>query len=476
MAGLGAASAAMAAPALALRGLRQSDDIRVAVVGTRGRGNGLMQQAQGLKGVSVKAICDVDTSVLGRRAAEFEQKFGYAPDQHQDYRELLKDKSIDAVIIATPNHLHALYTIWACQAGKDVYVEKPVSHNIWEGGQMVKAARKYGRIVQSGTQSRSSHGIRDAIAWIHGGNLGKITHGWGTCFKPRGSIGNVDGAQPVPESVDWDIYMGPRGPKPLTRRQLHYDWHWQQDTGNGDLGNQGVHQMDIGRWALGEDALPPRVISIGGRLGYDDDGDTPNTMFTMFDYAAAPMFFEVRGMPRDKAGQKEWGKSMDRRLGMGVGTVLHTEAGHVTFPNYSRAKAYDSAGRMVKEWNGADDHMENFFSAVRSRRMEDLNADIQKGHISSALCHMGNDALYLGAAAEPLAMERDFASTPTLSHGLDRMLAHLAANEVDLGATPITLGAELRLDTQTESYIDNDAANTRARGTYVDAFAVPEEV
>ena len=307
-----ATGAVLSIPAIPLfarsRHRSPNEEIRVAVAGVRGRGRNHIGGFRGISNVKVVALCDPDREVLAREVKACEDR-GESVDGVVDFRELLDRDDIDVIAIATPNHWHALMTIWACDAGKDVYVEKPVSHNIFEGRQMVNAARKHDRIVQTGTQSRSSHGIRDGIAWLRDGNLGAIKFARGTCYKPRQSIGKVGGPQDVPSHIDYDLWTGPAPMKPLTRRNLHYDWHWVFDTGNGDLGNQGVHQVDLCRWALGESGLPPRVGSIGGRLGYDDDGDTPNTQIILLDYDAAPLIFEVRGLPRDKEAQaSNWGR------------------------------------------------------------------------------------------------------------------------------------------------------------------------
>ena len=217
----------------------------------------------------------------------------------QDIRRLLDDKSIDAISIATPNHWHALATIWACQAGKDVYVEKPVSHNVSEGRRMVEAARKYDRIVQTGTQCRSHQGIQDAIAFLRSGKLGQIYMAKGLCYKPRGSIGHkADG--PVPKRVDYDLWLGPAPKRPFNPNRFHYNWHWIWDYGNGDLGNQGIHQMDLARWGLGKNELPKAVMASGGRFGYSDDGQTPNTLHVGFEFDDCELQFEVRGLTDER--------------------------------------------------------------------------------------------------------------------------------------------------------------------------------
>src|SRR5206468_4137355 len=280
-----------------------NDAIRVAVVGFGGRGAEHIREMRGLanKNVRIAALCDVDSKILNAGVESFAKR-NEKVERYTDIRRLLENKDVDAITIATPNHWHSLATIWAVQAGKDVYVEKPVSHNVWEGRKAVEAARKHGKIVQTGTQSRSSNGIKEAIEWVRAGNLGKINIARGLCYKRRPSIGKTVGPQPVPDYIDYDLWCGPAPLAPPRRNgpkngPIHYDWHWFWDYGCGDLGNQGIHQMDIARWFLGEDALSPRVASIGGRLGYEDDGETPNTQFVFHDYEKAPLIFEVRGLP-----------------------------------------------------------------------------------------------------------------------------------------------------------------------------------
>lgn len=453
-----------------------SDEIRVGCVGIRSRGNAHIGGFSGVKGVRVVALCDVDESILAKRLREASDK-GRPAMGYTDLRKMLEDENIDAISLATPNHLHALQTIWACQAGKHVYVEKPISHNIWEGRQAVRAAKKYKRIVQAGTQSRSSSGIRDGVAWIQAGNLGAITHAWGTCFKPRKSIGLVEGPQTVPAHVHWDLYCGPRGLIPLTRKQLHYDWHWQMAMGNGDLGNQGIHQMDHCRWGLGVNELAGAVYSVGGRFGYQDNGDSPNTQFIYLDYPTAPLIFEVRGLPRDKSAQtKNWNGSMDRRTGSGIGATIHTEGGYLHIPNYSTAKAFDKNGKLVKEWSGASNHFANFISAVRAGDPGKLNGGIENGHLSSALCHMGLDSHKLGTRASRDDIAKAMGSNPLRGEAFDRFCAHLEANGVDMETDQATLGRPLRLDPKTELYIGDDEANALARGSYAPGFEVPSDV
>lgn len=447
-----------------------NEDIRFAVVGFGGRGGDHINGLRQLKGTRLVALCDADRTILDREvkkaADRGEQVQGYV-----DYRELLANPDIDVVSIATPNHWHALGAIWAVQAGKDVYLEKPVSHNVWEGRQIVVAARKYGRIVQTGTQSRSSHGMRDAIAWAQAGNLGRILRARGLCYKRRASIGKVDGPQPIPPNIDYNLWCGPAPMDPLTRKRLHYDWHWVWPTGNGDLGNQGIHQMDIARWVLGEPALSPRVISVGGRVGYIDDGTTPNTQIVFHDYPNAPLIFEVRGLPASTTNDK-----MDNYRGAGVGVVVDLEGGRMVIPDYNSARFYDLNGAEVKKFSGSNNHYANFLDAVRSRKVSDLNADILEGHLSSALCHTGNISYLLGKEMAPAEIREAVRSNADLAEAFGRMEEHMGANAVDFTKTPVRLGPSLRMNPKSERFSGNKAANRLLTREYRKPFVVPERV
>jgi len=446
-------------------------DIRYAVVGFRqdgGRGQSHIQGMAELKGTRLVALCDVDRSILDREVKKC-QDAGKEIQGYTDIRKLLENKDIDVVTFATPNHWHALGSIWAIQAGKDVYVEKPVSHNVWEGRQIVNAARKHNRIVQTGTQSRSSTGIAEAIAYLREGNLGKIIRARGLCYKRRASIGKVDGPQEVPASVDYDLWCGPAPKAPLMRKRLHYDWHWVWPTGNGDLGNQGIHEMDVARWVLGEPELSSRVISIGGRLGYEDDGNTPNTLIVFHDYKAAPLVYEVRGLPSGEGSDK-----MDKYRGADIGIVVDCEGGSVVIPSYSTATIMDKEGKEIKKFEGHTSHFANFVDAVRSRKHTDLKADILEGHLSSALCHTANISYRLGKPHSPEEIKDAVKDNTDLSEMLGRMEEHLAANKVDLSKTPATLGAVLNMDPKTERFKDNAAANHMLTREYRKPFVVPE--
>ena len=455
-------------------------DIRVAQIGFRGQGSGHINAL----GKHVVALCDVDEEVLNNKAAELQEKKNLKVDKFTDYRKLLERKDIDAVSIATPNHTHALIAIAAAQAGKDVYVEKPVSNNIWEGRQLAAAARKFDRIIQCGTQSRSSPSLKDAVAYVQSGELGPIKYALGTCYKPRPSIGKSDTAFKFPSTIDRDLWIGPAADEAFYRpvknsqggKNPHYDWHWDFNTGAGDLGNQGIHQMDIARWFLGESGLAPRVFSVGGRLGYDDAGNTPNTQIVWQEYEKAPLLFEVRGLPRAERFQKDgWGNNMDRFRGSSVGVIVQCENGYVVIPGYTNAVAFDAKGEKIKEWHGGSGHHENWLQAVAAHDPKLLNAEVQEGHLSSALCHSGNVSYRLGAKTPTSEIAGRLAGNDLLSNSFDRMLGHLRANGVDVdGDAVLTMGEWLELDPATEKFVGNEKANELRTRVYRKPFVVPD--
>jgi predicted dehydrogenase len=440
------------------------DKLRVAVVGVNGRGMSHVQAFNDSHGCIITTICDADSAVIARAMNAVEKKLGKAPKFEQDVRKVVEDKNIDIVTIATPNHWHALAAIWALQNGKDVYVEKPVSHNVSEGRRIVETARKYNRICQTGTQSRSSVGMREAMAFLHEGKLGKCTIARGLCYKPRGSIGKVDGPQPIPATVDYDLYCGPAPKGPLMRKHLHYDWHWQWDTGNGDLGNQGIHEMDKARWGLGKNELPRAVFSLGGRFGYVDDGQTANTQMCVYDYGDCELIFEVRGL---KTGDYKGAK---------VGNVFHCTEGYLVCPSYTGGTAFTPQGEKIKTFSGGDDHFDNFIKAVRSRKIEHLNADILEGHLSSALCHLGNVSYRLGSEQpfnkESKALGDDKEAVATF----ERLKDHLKDNSINLSETNYRVGRRLAIDPKTETFIKDKEADALLTREYRKGFEVPAKV
>lgn len=442
-----------------------NDKLSICCVGVRGRGAEHISSYLNRKDCEITWIVDTDEAVGKSRAAEIANKQGREPKVVDDMRKAFEDKELDIVSIATPNHWHALSAIWALQAGKDVYVEKPVSHNVSEGRRIVEAARKYNKICQTGTQSRSMQGMRDGIQFIHDGGIGDVSIARGLCYKRRPSIG-PKGEYEVPKSVNYDLWLGPAPMAPLTRKQFHYDWHWQWPYGNGDLGNQGIHQMDIARWGLKQDQLCKAVLGFGGRIGYEDAGETPNTEICFFDYGnGKSLVFEVRGLETKPF------------MGAGVGNIFHGSEGYAVMPSYSDTIIFNSKGEKIKEFHGGGNHFDNFLSAVRSRKVEDLHANVEEGHLSSALCHLGNIS-YLQSTQEIPVAELN-----KLSEGVDaalfandllsRIETHLADNKLDPKSIKFHVGPKLAFDPKAEKFVDNAAADAMLTRDYRAPFVVP---
>ncbi len=379
----------------AIRGLASPNDtVRVAVVGCGGRGSSHVNAWSGMPNVEVVALCDVDESHIANKLKMLESKGLKKPATFVDFRKLLEDKSIDAVSIATPNHWHTLQTIWACQAGKDVYVEKPCSHNVFESQQIVAAARKYDRIVQHGSQSRSSAALQEAVQRLKNGEFGEVYMARGLCFKWRDTIGRTP-VSPVPDGVDYDLWTGPAPKREFTKNRFHYNWHWFWDTGNGDLGNQGIHEVDIARWGLGV-THPTKISAIGGKFMFDDDQETPNTITATYEFDVAGtkkmMTFEVRHwISPHEAGIDE------EKPGNTIGNQFYGAKGYLVIDNYN--KYYSFLGKDQQPGPSAtkrDEHWANFIGAVRSRKREDLTAEIEEGALSCNLMHLANISYRVG--------------------------------------------------------------------------------
>lgn len=443
-----------------------NERLNIACIGVRGQGRSHVAGYAGRHNCVVTHICDVDTAVVAPAVQSAQKQQGSEPRVVQDLRRIMDDKSIHAVSIATPNHWHALAAIWAMQAGKHVYVEKPVSHNIWEGRRIVEAARHYNKICQTGTQVRSQPGIREAIEYVRAGKLGKTTVARGLCYKPRGSIGHVTGPQEPPRTMDYNLWCGPAANRPPHRNNgrngtVHYDWHWIWEYGNGDLGNQGIHQMDVARWGLGKNELSRSAISLGGRFGYVDDGETPNTQLCLFDYGDSELIFEVRGLRTDPYRAAS------------VGNVFHCTDGYLVFTSYNNGVAFDNNNRELRRFTGSADHFGNFIRAVRSGRREDLNADILEGHLSSALCHLANISYRLG---RPTPFDRRngvLGENREANETLTRMVDHLRANNVQLDKASLVVGRRLNVDVRAENFGNDQEANRLLTREYRKGFEVP---
>jgi len=446
------------------------------VGGVGGRGRQLIDHLRQLPDARIAALCDVDRAILDHEVQRFKGR-GEKVAAYVDMRRLLDDKTIDAVAIATPNHWHALATIWACQAGKDVYVEKPMSYNIWEGRQVVAAARKCGRMVQVGTQSRSSAVLREAFEYLRGGQLGPIRCAHALVYRARNGIGKVGAPGPLPATVDYDLWCGPAPKEPLRRKQLHYEWHWFWPTGNGDIGNGGVHVIDVCRWALGQNQSPPRAMSLGGRLGFDDCGETPNVQIAMWDYQPAPLICEVRNLCVAK-GENGLGKFR----GHDRGVVIDCEGGYFAGDAPGGA-VFDGQGKKIKDFQNRNsgtvdvgtDHVSNFVAAVRSRRAGDLVAGVMEGHLSAACCHMANVSYRLGKQTPTEAIRETIKANREQRDAFERCREYLRENGVDLDVTPAVLGPWVTLDPDQERFIHDfaDQANDLSRRVYRPPFVVP---
>jgi hypothetical protein len=470
-----------------------NDTLNIAVIGVNGRGKDHIKGLAGRPNINIATICDADSAVFAKAAKIVEGKQAKAPTFEQDLRRVMDDKSIDIVTIATPNHWHALAAIWALQSGKHVYVEKPVSHNVSEGRRIVEAAQRYNRICQTGTQSRSNPGMRDAIAYVHSGKIGKVTLSRGICYKLRPSIGKTTGDQPIPSTVDYDLWCGPAPKEPLHRKHLHYDWHWIWDYGCGDLGNQGIHEMDKARWGLNKNEMPRSVLSYGGRFGYEDDGQTANTQVCIFDYGDSELIFEVRGLPSvspypfspeeaKKAKPADASKktaAADKKpstpkLPTFVGNIFYGTEGVVICPSYSSGVAFNLKGEVMARFNKGGDHYGNFLSAVRNNKPSDLNAPILEGHLSSALCHLGNISYRLGTPQRFSDQTKAFGDDKEAYETLARMKEHLKDNHVAMDGKTYQLGRKLNMTGETCG--SDAAANAMLTRNYRKGFEVPAKL
>jgi predicted dehydrogenase len=415
--------AAAAAAFQARNVLGANDRVRLAVIGLRGRGLDHIKSFHAVPGVEIAAVCDVDESVIAQRLGDIEKLGMPKPQTFGDVRKLLESKDIDAVSVATPNHWHSLMGIWACQAGKDAYVEKPCSHSWWEGKQLVAAAAKYNRIVQHGTQSRSSVGAKEAIQQLRSGLIGDVYLARGLCYKWRATIGRT-AKEAVPAGVNYDLWLGPAPDRGFSRNRFHYNWHWFWDTGNGDLGNQGIHEVDTARWGLGV-GFPTKVSAIGAHVMFDDDQETPNVLTCSYEFGSPGprrlMEFEVRHwMTNHEAEIGTWGKSALPPAGLNAGAPTPTAAkqpalgpvggkpgtignlyygpkGYLAIQEYTTYKSWlGDNNEPGPAGSGKETHFANFIDCVRSRKKEDLGAPIEEGHISATLVHLANVSYRLG--------------------------------------------------------------------------------
>jgi predicted dehydrogenase len=457
------AAAGLASASSAKKVLGANDRIRIAVVGVRGRGWDHVKEYRPIPGVEIAYLCDVDENVLRQRVADAEKMDIPKPQTYVDVRKLLEDKNVDAVSIATPNHWHSLIGIWAAQAGKDIYIEKPCSHNWWEGRQLVRAVDKHRVICQHGSQCRSSAAIREAMDKMRSGLLGDVYMARGLCYKWRDTIGHA-GPEPVPPGVHYDLWTGPAPLKQFTKNRFHYNWHWIWDTGNGDLGNQGIHEVDLARWGLGV-TLPTKVTATGGHFLFDDDQQTPNVITAAYEFntpgaKTKMMTFEVRGWITNheagigtgefagggvpdaglKAAAASGGqdkKSLGPASGKPstIGNLYYGSKGYLAISDYDSYKSFLGSNQEPGPEKHApvkNEHFVNFIECMRSRKAEDLRAPILEGHLSATLVHLANASYRLRRA--------------------------------------------INFDPQTESVINDAEATELLKGSYRAPFIVPEQV
>ncbi len=445
-------------------------EVRVAVCGFHGKGLHHIRDLLGKKGVRITALCDVDQRSIDIGLKEFADE-KIKPTVYKDYRKLVEDGEVDGVVIATPNHSHTLIALHGIAAGKHVYVEKPVSHNLVEGRKLVEAARRRPQlIVTHGMQLRSDEGKGEAFAWLKEGHLGPVRLSRGLNYKSRESIGKVTSPKKVASYIDYDLWCACREVKPLMRAKLHYDWHWQWEYGNGDIGNQGPHQLDVARWALDQPRLPKRVLSLGERWGYQDDGQTPNNQLALFDYSPAPLLFDNRGLPLKDMNWNLEPAYKDIR----IGNVIHCEGGLL-----AESRAYDAAGKLVKKFssNGGASHMDHWLQSIREGRVVSPDLDIEHGHVSAGLAHLANISFRLGRKLPPNEIKERLGGEALIQETLSEFAANLLANGIDL-AQPEALavtGPWLTLNPETERFEGEfaDEANALLEEDYRPGHELP---
>ena len=459
-------------------------DLRVAVVGFRSRGNEHIKELKKIKGVRIVALCDVDSNVVAKGLKENPGAKGYT-----DMRKMLEDKDIDAVSIASPNHLHAIQGIWSLQAGKHLYIEKPLSHNIFEGQQLVAASNHFSKlVVQAGTQSRSGAGIRAAIKDVHAGKYGKVKLARAICYKRRKSIGPAQ-KNAIPSEIDYDLWNGPADIQESIRGNetdkvqhaanngpVHYDWHWFWNYGGGDLCNQAIHEIDIARWFLNTHEVSAETVSVGGRFGYVDCAETPNTFISIHNYADAPLITEVYGLtsdgqingPMNKFGQfSELNKGQKSAKTPDIGIIVECENATIVVPDYNSAQVYDKEGKFLKTYGktvdqvdltgGASGHHANWVAGIRKGSSADINAPVRECHLSTALVHSANISFRLGAKKSAGEIKEAIKASSGLAEAFGRMAEHLGRNGVNLDESKATLGAPLTQDTKTELFTGANA-------------------
>lgn len=463
----GITSAAIAKPSWAA-----NEEVRVAILGAGWRGGQLADAFSKARGCRLVAFADPDQTLSKEMAAK------YSATAHFDLRKVLDDPNIDAVVIATCNHWHCLATIWALQAGKDVYVEKPLSHTQWEGRQVVNAAAKSDRIVQIGTQQRSDPMQAEVKRFLHEEQaLGKIQYVQANRLGPRESVGKRTSPLEIPSTIDYDLWVGPAADQPIYRDKLHYDWHWDFNTGSGEMGNWGVHILDDVRNVAYQDKVttPSRIVAAGGRVAWNDAADSPNVHFALFETDSFPTLIALSNLPSGPGQKGGWkvraGKPID---GPGSGYMIVCEGGHY-LGQRQQGRAVDLDGKTIREFKGGNIvplHVQNFIDAVQSRDAGSLHAPVEMGHHSTGWCNLANIGFRAGAAydREQISAASALAAWPLLIDEMERQLAPFDVSPSQLVSSPV-----LSHDAKTEQFVGEHAAlgNSFLRRTYRSKYTVP---
>ncbi len=468
-----AAAAAAAVLTSRSRASGPNEAVRIALVGAGWRGGQLLPQFARIPGTRIVSVCDPDSKRAAEGAKRAEDLTGTpCASIETDMRRILDSDSVDAVVSATPNHWHALTALWACEAGKHVYAEKPLAHGLWESRQMVRAAKKHGRIVQCGTHRRSFPNLHAAMQRIHAGEFGRLIRVRALTRRFRESIGSRTVALPIPPEVDYNLWAGPAPMSPIYRDEFHYDWHWTWATGNGELANNGSHMLDLARWALGQDDPAPAVTALGGRFYWNDAGETPNTMVVHYDYRPVPLIMEVHNLPT-KPGSRDAGKYE------GQSHAFIAECEDATVLGANHVEIRDRDGKVAERYDGEEGvlHPTNFIDAVRSGSAEKLTCPVEVGHVSGGLALQGNISYLLGSPGADRLREAAVDFSPETKATVDRMLGHLADLEIEFASSRLIVGPTLRFDPRSERFIGpraTEANRLLRRESYREPFIVNE--
>lgn len=450
-----------------------SDEIRIGMVGLGGKGSGEVGEVLKASKARIVALCDVDTAAIDKNRATLEKRGIKDVAGFTDVRKMLERDDIDAIIISTPNHWHALQAIWGVQAGKHVYVEKPVSYNLFESRQLVLASQRYGRVIQGGTQNRSDTGLIPAFEKLRSGHIGKIKRVTAIVYRYRKSIGRAEGPCAVPSTVDFDLWCGP-APKVVPRRKkFHYDWHYFWATGGGDISNQGPHELDLTRWVLGEPASPRRVLTIGGRFLWNDDGEAPNSAMVVYDYPGVEVVLDVRNLAM-KPGVDESPAFKNLRTGVYVECENGAFAG-----GRGGGRFLDLEGKVVEKFpgEGGGGHLDNFLDAIRRGDDSKLRAPMKISAVSAELSHFGTVAYRAGRHVGTDAANEMVKGNSAANELYERFVENLKINGWDEQKEPLTVGGWLDWDEAKLKFtggVGVDAANTMVSRDYRAPFVVPK--